>query len=121
MKELSVKDYELVSGGGAPLVWAGAGVAAYVGSKMYSGEEITALGLVSSAVGGGVGGAAAHVGRIGWASSITSSFLGGATEGLINSSFGGASNSSFGGANDSSSKSTDESGSDYGDGTDYQY
>ncbi|WP_427838382.1 hypothetical protein [Actinobacillus pleuropneumoniae] len=56
-------------------MWAGAGVAAYVGSKMYSGEEITALGLVSSAVGGGVGGAAAHVGRIGWASPITSSFL----------------------------------------------
>ncbi|WP_419843970.1 hypothetical protein, partial [Actinobacillus pleuropneumoniae] len=92
MKELSVKDYELVLGG-APLVWAGAGVAAYVGSKMYSGEEITALGLVSSAVGGGVGGATTHVGRIGWASPITSSFLGGATEGLINSSFGGASNS----------------------------
>ncbi|MEH8137424.1 hypothetical protein [Gallibacterium anatis] len=50
MKELNICNYELISGGIPPIavamaIGAGSGVASHIGSKIYSGEEITASGI----------------------------------------------------------------------------
>ncbi|MEH8025668.1 hypothetical protein [Gallibacterium anatis] len=56
MKELNSCNYELISGGIPPIVvamaiGAGSGVASHIGSKIYSGEEITASGILASGIG----------------------------------------------------------------------
>lgn len=116
MKELSIQDCQIVNGGAAPLIWAAAGIATYVGNKIYSGEEITALGVASSAIGSGVGGAVSTALRV--TSSlrpIVGGFAGGAAEGFISNSSQGIKSSL-----NSSSICNNQSGSDYGDGCNYQ-
>ena len=80
MKELNSCNYELISGGIPPIavamaIGAGSGVASHIGSKIYSGEEITASGILASGIGGAFGGAA---GTSQATSAILGSFLGGA-------------------------------------------
>ncbi|MDY4280638.1 MAG: hypothetical protein SOX56_06135 [[Pasteurella] mairii] len=95
MKELTIRDCQIVSGGLAPLVWATAGVATYVGNKIYSGEKITALGIASSAAGGGIGGAVSTIVRVSSSlKPIVGGFAGGATEGFISNSYQGIKNNS---------------------------
>ncbi|WAX70523.1 hypothetical protein [Gallibacterium anatis] len=84
MKELNSCNYELISGGIPPIavamaIGAGSGVASHIGSKIYSGEEITASGILASGIGGAFGGAAGTAYRTSQATSaILGSFLGGA-------------------------------------------
>lgn len=116
MKELHIQDCQLVTGGVAPaLIWAATGVATYLGTKIYSGEDITFVGAASSAIGGVLGGGVATVVRV--SSSlrpIVGGFAGGASEGFINNTYEGIRNSK------SSYSNKNQSGSDYGDGCDYQ-
>ena len=107
MKELNICNYELISGGiptiaVAMAIGAGSGVASHIGSKIYSGEEITASGILASGIGGG--GAAGTAYRTSQATSaILGSFLGGASEEFTESLF----------------KNKTQSGSDYNDGCNY--
>ncbi|SUT94912.1 hypothetical protein [Actinobacillus lignieresii] len=116
MKELNIKDCEIVTGGVAPLVWAAAGVATYLGTKLYSGEDITAIGVVSSAIGGSIGGGISAIARTSTTlRPIVGGFAGGAAEGFVNSSYQGMKSN-----NSPSSSTRNQSGSDYGDGCNYQ-
>ena len=109
MKELNSCNYELISGGiptiaVAMAIGAGSGVASHIGSKIYSGEEITASGILASGIGGAFGGAARTAYRTSQATSaILGSFLGGASEEFTESLF----------------KNKTQSGSDYNDGCNY--
>lgn len=118
MKELNIKDCQLVTGGAIPVVvWAAAGVASYLGNKLYSGEEITAIGIISSAAGGAIGGGASAAIRVGASlRPVAGGFAGGATEGFIHNSYQGIRNS----ISSSPTSNKNQSGSDYGDGCNYQ-
>ncbi|MDO4906698.1 hypothetical protein [Neisseria sp.] len=97
MFELEIRDLEVVSGGGWPIlgaIAAGAarvastsaarnaaiGAGTYTGYSYLSGNEITAAGVAGAMVGGSVGGAIKNT----TGAAIAGSATAGATEGLVN-------------------------------------
>lgn len=92
MKEIHIKDYNLVMGGVAPaLVAAGAGattgIATYLSTQAMGDQDPTVGGFIGAAVGGAVGGMVGS--KVGSAigGSILSASLGGMTDGVINSMY----------------------------------
>ncbi len=124
MKELDIKDYQLVTGGGAfftrtmlnsARTGAVLGEAGYVTEQALLGEPITAKGIIGYSAAGAVGGIAtaanAAIRGAGFASEFAGVAVGSSLIGLGNSI-----NNSF---NKNSSSIQNKSGSNYADGCDY--